>query len=122
MLKSSKLVITRHVERTAEHLLKKTPFLTSTARWKLHYFIIKKHQRNWLVGNPVQTQLGEALAGLEERRVVQKMTDDYIACLVSFSPSPLFLPFFVVSVFNRITSETGYCRYIVLFLILLLYV
>ena len=104
-------MLTRHIERTAEHLLMRTPFLTSIARWKLHYFIIKKHQRNWLVGNPVQTQLGEVVAGLEERRVLQKMTDDHIASLVSFSPGDHF----VVSVLNRITSETGYCRYVVLF-------
>ena len=105
-MSSSKLVVTRHIERIAVQLLLKAPFLTFTARWKLYYLIIKKHHRNWLVGNPVETQL-EVTAELDERSLVQKMTDNHVAGLVSFSPGQHFL----ISVFNRITAETGYCRY-----------
>ena len=102
----SNLVVSRHVERTAEHLLKRKAFRPSIARWKLYYLIIRKHQRNWLVGNPVVTQL-EEFVDLDERRLVSKMTDDHIAGVVSFSPGQHFL----LSVFNRITGETGSCRY-----------
>ena len=103
----SNLVVSRHVERTAEHLLKKKAFRPSIARWKLYYLIIRKHQRNWLVGNPVETRLGEASADLAERRLVQKMTDDHLAQVVSNSPGQHL----VISVSNRITGETGFCRH-----------
>ena len=101
----SKLVVTRHLERIADQLQNKTPFLTCT-RWKLYFLISKKHHRNWLVGNPVETQLDE-FVDLDERRLISKMTDDHIAGVESFSPGQHFL----LSVFNRITGETGYCRY-----------
>ena len=102
----SNLVVTRHVERIADQLQNTTPFLACIARWKLYFLISKKHQRNWLVGNPVETQL-EVLADLDERRLEPKMTDDHIAGVVSFCPGQHFL----VSVLNRITGETGYCRH-----------
>ena len=105
-MSSSKLVVTRHVERISGHLLLKKPFLTYIARWKLYYLIIRKHHRNWLVGHPMETPL-EVTAELEERSLVQKVTDDHVAGLVAFSSGQHFL----VSVFNRITAETGYCRY-----------
>ena len=104
-MSSLNLVVTRHIERIAEQLLLKTPFVSSMARWKLYYLIIKKHHRNWLLGNPVEAQL-EVTVELTERSLVQKMTDDHIAGLVSFCPGQHFL----VSVFNRITGQTSYCR------------
>ena len=107
-MSSSHLVVTRHIERIAGQLLLKTAFPSFIARRKLYYLIIKKHHRNWLVGNPVETQL-EVTAELEERSLVQKMTDDHIAGVVTFSSGQHFL----ISVFNRITAETGYCRYTV---------
>ena len=105
-MSNSNLVVTKHVERIAEQFLTKTPSCASIAEWKLYYLIIRKHHRNWLVGHPMETPL-EVTAELDERSLVQKVTDYHVAGLVAFSSGQHFL----VSVFNRITAETGYCRY-----------
>ena len=104
-MSSSNLVVSRHVERIADHILMKKPFLASIARCKLYYLIIKKHHRNWLVGSPSETQIEEGF-GIWDLEDDLKMTDDHVARVASFSPGQPFL----VSVFNRITAQTGYCR------------
>ena len=50
-ISASKLVVTRHIRRIGQALLKSGQFAPSTAESKLSYLVIRKHHRKWVTGD-----------------------------------------------------------------------
>ena len=96
-MSACKLVVTRHVRKICQQLLRSGQFPACTADSKLSYLVIRKHHRKWVTGDFTVMKI--------EASDDQKMNDDHIAALHSGPEDSC-----VISVIDRVENHLGYCR------------